>query len=359
MAEQQVVQQQGQGKGQAKKRATVASNAKEIDGIRTQLSGIEGLLKTLVGKQTAGAEGVQAESGSIGLTPEVRSLHATVEGDGHGSDKGTVRSRARSVSVTRSPRMARGRRSVTPDRLDRPRQARRELHETAMDLNEDLDLQRRVSELLCTNLNPVSHSNAGKRYFAHAHVVRGQKKVKTGLGELSLAEYNFGLIQMLKYHEGSTRRAIQQHIEDVNEDAISYQWAGVRGWSEEVCTRIHENRLSWHDATRIEYLRLKLSQVFRGESGGAEVEGDAYKMEAEVAAAKAGPACRQYNFGSCFSNSDHVVNGYRHLHICSYCIYNKCAFLKHPERECKGKRFKTDRKKSNNQGNDVRSGGNQ
>lgn len=339
------------------KRATAAGNAKEIAGLKNQLVGIEGMLKTLVDRQSESGRTDRAESGSIGPVSNVHD--SPTPGDSrpqHQEERPGTRSRARSVVVSRSSRRPRGR-SHTPERVQRWNEGR-ELHDTVLDMNEDAELQRRVSQLLCQNLNPVSHASSGKRYFAYAHVVRGRKKVKTGLGELSLPEYNFGLMQMMKYNEGEVRQAIAQHLEDINEDAISYQWPDVRGWSEEVCTRINENRLNWLDSNRIEYLRLKLSQVYRGERSAVDCEGEGYAMDMEVAAAKPGPPCRQYNFSNCFSSDDHVVNGYRHLHVCSFCIYNKCMFLKHAERECKGKRFKTEnKKKGNGQGNEQRSGG--
>lgn len=337
-----------------KKRATAAGNAKDIEGLKNQLSGIEGMLKTLV-ERREDENGGQAESGSIGPADGFRRPSAPPSTRRHEEEPTVIRSRARSVSMTRSPPGVREPRS--PVRRGGWSDSR-EFHDTVAGLNEDDDLQRRVSQLLCQNLNPVAHSNAGKRFFAYAHVVRGRKKVKTGLGELTLAEYNFGLIQVMKGHDGQIRKSIGQHIEDLNEDAINYAWQDVRAWSEEVCTRIHENRLNWLDETRIEYLRLKMSQVFRGRGNDQDrQDGDGYRMDPDIAQGKPGPPCRQFNFGNCQSPDDHLVNGYRHLHICSFCIYNKCVFLKHPERECKGKRFKNDRKKNAGQGNDSRSGG--
>lgn len=116
--------------------------------------------------------------------------------------------------------------------------------------------------------------------------------------------------------------------------------------------------MSWWDDTKIEHLRLKLSQVTTGRGLVQDQEGELYKLDPQVAAAKPAPACRQYNFGMCGSHDDHVVNGYRHLHICSFCIFNKCGHYKHPEKDCRGKKFKNDKKRQSGfQGNDGRSGG--
>lgn len=77
----------------------------------------------------------------------------------------------------------------------------------------------------------------------HSHIVRGRKKSRTGLGELSLPEYNYGLLQVAQLNEGEIRTSIMGHLEEINEEAISYDWEDVRNWTEEICSRIFEGRL--------------------------------------------------------------------------------------------------------------------
>lgn len=115
--------------------------------------------------------------------------------------------------------------------------------ENIAQLTDDEELQRRVSLLLATNMDPSKADRTGRRFHAHFHVTRGKKKVKATLGDLSLAEYNYGLIQMIKLHEGIIKKAMQTHLEEINEDAMYYNWDDIRSWSEEVCSRISEGRL--------------------------------------------------------------------------------------------------------------------
>lgn len=340
----------------AKKRATAAGNAKEIAGLKDQLSGMEEMLKTLVGdKMGRSAPGDKEEQTCNGGFTRPEDVSPQGEGWLHGPTR--PRGRTRSTSSPRQQHDTQRR----ADSFDDPRRAResnRRSPETIFDLAEDDDLQKRVSQLLADNLNPISQKNKGRRFFAHIHVVRGRRKTKTGLGELTLAEYNYGLHQMAKLNEGEARKMIIHHLEAVNEDAMTYAWPDVRSWSEEVCTRIYEQRLGWWDETRIEHLRLKLSQVITGRGIDQEQEGQDYKIDPHVAVAKPAPPCRQYNFGNCGSPDDHVLNGYRHLHVCSFCIFSKCGFYKHPEKDCRGKKFKNEKKRqSAYQGNDGRSGG--
>lgn len=141
-----------------------------------------------------------------------------------------------------------------PGSLDRslsegPYKSRANL-ENANQLTEDEELQRRVSLLLAANLNEVS-----------------------------------------------VKQALQVHLEEVNEDMMYYGWEDVRSWSEEVCSRVSEGRLSWLDDAKIQNLCLRLSQMYRFATG-TDKSGDSYDMDLEVTQAKPGPPCKSYNFGS-------------------------------------------------------------
>ena len=207
------------------------------------------------------------------------------------------------------------------------------------DLQEE-GLQQQVSRFITANMLATPTAGRGKTFYAHAHIKRGRQKKKTDLGELKLSEYNFGLHQMLKEKALSVveKRCISKHIVELNFEAMSYDWDGVRDWSEEVCYQIAEGNLQWENKYRIDSLKGEIAHRSPVGAAGSGDEGkNNYSMSAEVKAANHAPPCRQFNNGTCTFSRDHVVNGYRHLHICSTCIYAKCSFLDHPEKTCRVK----------------------
>lgn len=125
-----------------KKRATAAGNAKDIRGLKDQLSGMEAMLKTLV-------EGKKSQVGDVAdgadSCPEVheeeefrRPLTPTSR------DAGLLaRGRARSASGVSSPQDAPRRHDSMDSRGWRWGEAR-ELHESVADLHSDEELQRCV-----------------------------------------------------------------------------------------------------------------------------------------------------------------------------------------------------------------------
>lgn len=110
---------------------------------------------------------------------------------------------------------------------------------SASELVQDEEFQRKVSQLLAANLQPISHRSQGKRSYAHAHIFRvlGAKKWPW---RAHAFEYNFGIIQMAKHYDGGVKDAIMHYLEAINEDSINYAWTEVRNWFEEVCIRIAE-----------------------------------------------------------------------------------------------------------------------
>lgn len=375
---------------------TAATNARDIQGLRSQLTDVSRMLEQIVAQTAPSQTPPQASVNSISISDgnDISSgapVQAGTFGSSNNSNQHTPRGMQRRADVSsdnnvcalpqlrpcfdRRSSSAPRHQDVDPhtapryhdnevpyrassldNRLqDVPRQ-QWHMPETVSDLNSDKEIQRRVQMLLATNINPLA-PDKGRRHFAHAHIVRGKKKVKTGLGELSLPEYTYGLIQVANMSDGETRVSIFNHIEEVNEDSISYDWEDVRNWSEEVCSRISEARLHWSDAVKIQNLRLRLSQITRNtHNAGYDHSPDGYSMNAEVAAARPAPPCRQYNYGNCVFVTDHTSNGFRHLHVCSHSIYMRCQFLNHPERECRIKKHKNEKKRSHaqNQGNETR-----
>ena len=225
----------------------------------------------------------------------------------------------------------------------------RDLPTSLQDLEDIPGLQDGVAHLLSTTLAPLSNIT-GKKLYAHSFIKRGNKRARTTLGDLSLAEYNTGFIKLMNSNNvsQSDRPHMFTHLAHINEDAAAYEWQDVRYWSEEVCALVAEGTISWDDRYTVDSMRLKFSQKNRKVGGTADQatrDGDRLDhfhvdMTSEVRAAKPAPPCRSFNNGTCTSKTHHVSNGFRHLHVCAFCIYHKCSPLPHPEKECCSKLFK-------------------
>ena len=190
--------------------------------------------------------------------------------------------------------------------------------------------------------------------FAHYYIRRGSKKTRTTLGELTIPEYNFGFISLMNSQDtfDHDKPFMFRHLSHVNEDAAAYAWPDVRRWSEEVCLLVADGTYTWDDEYRIDLLRLKLSQKngltnptreSRFPDPTRDSKDSFLDLSPELKAARPAPPCRAYNAGSCSFNDHHVANGLRQLHICSYCIAQKCVPFPHSKDKCKSKMFMANR----------------
>ena len=222
---------------------------------------------------------------------------------------------------------------------------------TLQDLEADPALTRRVAEAISVVATPFTGIPGKHAQFPHHLVTRGPKKTKTNLGELSMPEYTWGFLQIIKTKEFSddTIPFMNTHLENILEDSMMYEWTDVRKWSEEVCTRIAKGTLRWADTYIIDRLQTQLSHKTllnsSHASGGATFgRADTYEMSESVRSAKPGPPCRYFQTGTCTHSGDHVQKGYRQLHICSYCLASKCLLQPHPQNDCKTKKFNSQKK---------------
>ena len=161
-----------------------------------------------------------------------------------------------------------------------------------------------------------------------------------------MAEYTWGFLQIIKAKDFSDDSIpyMNSHLENVLEDAMMYEWSDVRKWSEEVCTRISKGTLRWADTYIIDRLQTQLSHknmLGQNNSAGGATAGrsDTYEMSDAVRQAKPGPPCKYFQTGACTHPNDHIQKGYRQLHVCSYCLANKCLLQPHSMKECKTKKF--------------------
>ena len=351
----------------------MAENSKAIDSIHSKLETMSSLLTQVVGRfqpplpteplYDTEAEDI-AHEGPSRATP-TRSRHRSdfILSDTYHNSRHRHNSIHSCNTSGRAPDMSRMPRRAAPytrapaldplgSRSTHP--PRREMPTSLHDLDESAELQDHVAHLISATLAP-SHLS-GKKAFAHSYVRRGPKKSRTTLGELSQAEYNLGFIRLMNSREvdPADRPFMFQHLEHLNEDAITFPFTDVRAWSEEVCFLVSEGELAWDDHYRIDLLRLKHSQNGPGSKDQREqrdprdtrrqTDSGAIdpltELSADVRAARPAPPCRLYNSTGCSHRSHHVANGLRQLHVCSSCVYHKCLLLPHAEKDCKAKEFR-------------------
>ena len=352
------------------RKRTVAENSKAIGSIETQLSSMSNILSQVVERLDTAIPSAPVVSDHVDsltedLPPHSSRMRPTPTRYRHRSDaehfSHPYNSRQRHNSVYSStsnrhhlqlPRGVGGRareQHLDPLSSNSDQPPRRHLPTTIQNLDDSADLQERVAHLVSAQLAPP-HLN-GKKLYAHSYVRRGIKKSRTNLGELTLAEYNLGFIRLIHSREvdPADRPYMFQHLQHINEDATVYEFSDVRAWSEEVCGLVAEGDLTWDEHYTIDLLRLKMSQ--RNHKGAASADavhkpsdgsiGDLLAdFPADIRAARPAPPCRQFNVGNCTHKTHHTVNGYRTLHICSSCIYFKCLYFPHPEKDCKSKEYR-------------------
>ena len=95
----------------------------------------------------------------------------------------------------------------------------------------DEDLTRRVAVALQAAM-PFSTVNGKHAQFPHHLITRGPKKAKTNLGELSLSEYIWGFMQIVKGKSPADEAVplMSNHMEKIMEDAMTYEWEGSNNW---------------------------------------------------------------------------------------------------------------------------------
>ena len=210
-------------------------------------------------------------------------------------------------------------------------------------------LARTVADALQAAIAPLgTNLNRGKheRGFPNYYVTRGPKRTKAQLGECKMPEYLYGFIQMMK-NVGSREMWIDmnRHMEQVVTDARTYAWPSVRAWSEEICARVTEGTLLWSDQYEIDRLQTQISHAHSASAHqptSSELNNNNILsgVSDAVRLARAAPPCRALQNGVCAEPTHHTLNGYRHLHVCQYCLTSKCLFLPHTQKECRSKQYR-------------------
>lgn len=214
------------------------------------------------------------------------------------------------------------------------------------DLTHSQDLAERLTRALT---EPALQTENGK--YPHNYIVRGQKRSKTGLGELNATEYLWGLYQLLgDTQEGVDKEGMRYHYQRVLKNSTTYAWECVRNWSESVFYSINNgsgiDKLTWSNRYGIDQLENELAKKTpisegyqKGEANPSSsaselVSGYYVKVPSFLAQKRPGPPCSFYNSGSCNQPRHHAHNGYKQLHVCSWCISNRAMYQEHKESEC-------------------------
>ena len=220
---------------------------------------------------------------------------------------------------------------------------------TLQDLEADPHMTHRVTQALHAMTTPFAAGTGKHAHFPHQLVDRGTKKQKTALGELTLPEYLWGFIQLIKAKEPNHPDVpfMYAHMERITEDAKTYDWSSVRAWSEEILVRIYGGKLVWSNSYEIDRLQTQFSHQYKPDtpaSDSVHKSETGYKMSESLKRAKPGPPCKPYQASSCTQTADHINNGYRQLHVCTYCLSNKCELHPHSLSECKTKKFNEEKR---------------
>lgn len=144
------------------------------------------------------------------------------------------------------------------------------------------------------------------------------------------------------------RPYIIQHLEEINQDAIDYDWAtAVCCWSEEVFTLVAENRLigGWANTSQVQMLRISMSKLITARREDKDHPRDYFgrnKAPQTVTSTevfKGGPPCPHYNsqLGCPLQSGHSGPNSRRYVHVCAYCLTQSAAANHHSETVCRNK----------------------
>lgn len=212
----------------------------------------------------------------------------------------------------------------------------------------NFDSEDDIQHILSTTAHQLARGNQRPGLFPHKYISRGPEQRRATLNSLSLPEYNWATLRMIKDSKvlQEIKPFIISHLEEVNEDACDYDWpTAVRRWSEEVYTQIAENRLpaGWASSERIQFLRLTTSRI---STARLTVKENIVRPRQYPSATatnqelyKGGPPCQQFNSAQgCRQQSGHIgQNGVKLIHVCAYCLINLAAVNLHSESVCRNK----------------------
>ena len=190
------------------------------------------------------------------------------------------------------------------------------------DLDNSQELPVRMAQLITSSLNPMATSQ-GKKLFAHYYVKRGLKKVRATLGELSLAEYIFGFMCLINspqtYHHDKpfmfTHLSNMKTLQAMSGCGLG---PGQKRCAFSLLTEPSRGTTSIKLTSSACCQRTSSCQQLPVMSPQNTPMRPLLKCQPRLGLP--GPAPH-----ACPFHDHHVQNGYRHLHICQHCIFQKCA----------------------------------
>lgn len=213
------------------------------------------------------------------------------------------------------------------------------------------DIDAQVRHIMDTTPHQLK-GNVPVGIFPFKKVTRGPEKKKLSFNMVTLPEHIYGMFRIID--DESVNPAIKPdiitHMREVAEDACEFERNGyVRRWSEEVFSLIAEDRLpgGWAATARIQNLRTGMSRVDaarlvaprdvahpnRDASHSKRPATQTYHPDTVL---RGGPPCAAFNSPQgCTSQSGHMLNGKKQIHVCSYCLLNNAAA--HSEAMCRNK----------------------
>lgn len=217
----------------------------------------------------------------------------------------------------------------------------------------DDDMEARVNHILAATAHQFSAANGKPGFFPHKVVSRGPDRRRPAFNTLSLSEHVWGITRLIRDTKvpSNIKPFLYNHIEDIMEDSCQFDWASaIRPWSEEIFTRVAEERLTWDNRPEIQLLRMSIARNPAAKIGivndnptktNSGFDNNSRTRQAPSATfeyTKGGPPCDNYNSPTgCNLQSGHIIRGRRMIHVCKYCLYYTSAAHQHPETQCRNK----------------------
>lgn len=130
----------------------------------------------------------------------------------------------------------------------------------------DDQVDSHVKQILASSVHNLAKGNVLSGVFPFKHVLRGPEKRQAQINSVTLSEHLWGMFRIIcdPKVDPSIKPELMRHMEQIVEDGQEFDWElGVRRWSEEVFSRVAQNRLplGWHSRNEIQMLRLTISQT--------------------------------------------------------------------------------------------------
>ena len=163
--------------------------------------------------------------------------------------------------------------------------------------------------------------------WPHYGVYKGAKNKPADYDELSLAEFVYGYVDMLRRNkklDTKTKGKMLAHLQDLMEDAISYPWSNVRNFHGVMLGEMERDLIDWGDTKAINKLRVKYSQRQDNSEASNKFRHRESYGDKNV--------CENYQKGTCPHEGDHSTSKGQVRHVCAYCLKVRHKAFVHMEK---------------------------